>query len=269
MQIQHSRLLQKQKGLVTKTLWLLLPLVLIFSLFFASPALAVPTMPCQLYGLATVDGKVSAGVTVTASIKGVQYASTVTDAASKYGYGPAFFRIPADDPGTPAVEGGVDGDTIQLSVAGISARTVVFASGSAINMDLDAASGQTSSQTTTTTPSSPAPTAAQNPVIPQSTPVTQAQNPAPAPVIDEQSPDSIPATTESVIVTQTPDPVTTNTPLVTSKVISSLSQRPPAGKSASDSDGLTLSYPIIGGIAGLVLILVISLSYSIGRMSKR
>jgi len=137
----------------------LLALVLILTLAVASSVWAMPQMPQQLYGNVTMNGGAApAGVPVVASIDGVEYASTVTDASGKYGYSPQFFRIPGDDPVTPAKEGGVAGDTVQLSVAGAATATTNFASGSVANLNL--AVTPQANPATPPTPPAPAPTVA-------------------------------------------------------------------------------------------------------------
>ncbi len=98
--------------------------------------MAVPQMPHQLGGQVTVNGSPApAGLSVSASINGVEYASGTTDAQGEYGISSAF-RVSADDPVTPAVEGGTNGDTINLYVDGIPAGSTTFSSGSVDTLDL-------------------------------------------------------------------------------------------------------------------------------------
>jgi hypothetical protein len=86
----------------------------------------------------------------------VQYATTTTDTSGKYGYNPAFFRIPADDPDTLAKEGGVNGDTVQLSVGGVAATKAVFSSGGTINLDLSVSRATAPMAPTAAVPAAPA-----------------------------------------------------------------------------------------------------------------
>ncbi|MEK7281814.1 MAG: hypothetical protein AAB037_05665 [Chloroflexota bacterium] len=103
----------------------------------ATPALAVPQIPHQLYGTVTIKGSAApAGVTISANIGGTQYASVTTDAQGRYGYSPSFFRVPADDPDTTAKEGGAAGETIQMYVAGVAVATTTFTYGAIENLPL-------------------------------------------------------------------------------------------------------------------------------------
>jgi hypothetical protein len=117
---------------------LLLSLVIGVILALPITAMAVPQMPCQVYGDVVVNGAAApAGVTIEASIGGVHYASSVTNATGKYGYAPSILRVPADDPSTPEKEGGAVGDTIELSISGTSVGTASFLPGVTTNIDLD------------------------------------------------------------------------------------------------------------------------------------
>jgi hypothetical protein len=98
-------------------------------------------MPYQLYGNVTVDGLTAqAGIDIGAYIGGTLFASTTTDSAGRYGYDPEFFRIPADDPDTPAKEGGVNGEQVEIRVSGIAAATTAFYSGIINNLNLSVTS---------------------------------------------------------------------------------------------------------------------------------
>ena len=98
-------------------LGLLLALGLITAL--AVPALAVPQMPHQFYGTVSLDGALAPeGTIVSAQIDGVEYESGTVDAEGRYGEAP-LFKVPADDPGTPAKEGGVPGETVEFYVTNV------------------------------------------------------------------------------------------------------------------------------------------------------
>ena len=102
----------------------------------ATTVSAIPQIPHQLYGNVTVaGGVVSAGKSVTAKIGGVVYASTVTDAQSRYGYSPTFI-VPADDTETPTKEGGVSGETIQLFIDNVLAGTAIYQHGAIQQVNL-------------------------------------------------------------------------------------------------------------------------------------
>ena len=113
---------------------LLLALALVLGL--VAPVLAVPGIPMQRYGDVTIDGLPAPVLTeVRAEIDGVVYATTTVDANGQYGMAPNFV-IPADDPDTPAKEGGVAGvDDVDLFVGGTLATTVAFEAGS-VRLDL-------------------------------------------------------------------------------------------------------------------------------------
>ncbi|AKX93073.1 Ig-like, group 2 [Moorella thermoacetica] len=116
---------------------LLLALILIFGL--PGYALAVPAQPHQFYGQVTVGGEPAPqGIEVVAKIDGVQYAATVTDALGRYGYDPVFY-VPADNPDTPAIEGGRRGDLIEFYVAGVLAGSYQFEVGGVTKLDLSIA----------------------------------------------------------------------------------------------------------------------------------
>ncbi len=126
----------KQAG----TFSLLLILALMLTIAMAIPVSAFPQMPYQISGNVMLNSSAApAGVSITAKINGVQYASTITDSLGRYGYSPAFFRIPADDPATTTIEGGRNGDIVQLYVAGVLGGTTTFSSGSITEVDLPTA----------------------------------------------------------------------------------------------------------------------------------
>lgn len=88
-------------------------------------AAAPPPIPQQFFGSVSVDGKLaSARIAVTAKVDGVQCASTVTDGLGRYGYDPLFYLSPLDT------------GTIQFYVAGKSAASRPFESGSVTQLDL-------------------------------------------------------------------------------------------------------------------------------------
>ncbi|MEM7130085.1 MAG: discoidin domain-containing protein [Chloroflexota bacterium] len=99
---------------------------------------AAPPLPASLYGIVTLnEADIPAGTTVSAWINGVQYA----EISSAMGDGRSVFLmdVPADDPDTTAVEGGVAGDTIIFQVDGVQAdQTAVWAGGTHVRLDLTA-----------------------------------------------------------------------------------------------------------------------------------
>ena len=101
-----------------------------------STALAVPPFPSSFYGTAKVDGmNVPVGAPITAFINGVQVAFSGTSLYE--GETVYSLDVPGDDPTTPAIEGGVAGDTIVFLVNGQPAQqTALWQSGSNLMLDL-------------------------------------------------------------------------------------------------------------------------------------
>ena len=95
----------------------------------------VPIQPMAFWGHVTVDGDPAPGSTVTAHIDGLSWPTPV-DGDSNYGYSPVF-KIPHDDPETPAKDGGVDGDTIIFKVDGVPAEEpYTYKLGKGVPLDL-------------------------------------------------------------------------------------------------------------------------------------
>jgi hypothetical protein len=95
-----------------------------------------PIQPMAFWGTVLVDGAPAPGSTVSAHIDGLSW-TTPVDGDSHYGYSPTFFKIPHDDPETPAKDGGVDGDLIIFKVDGVPAiETYYYELGQAVPLDL-------------------------------------------------------------------------------------------------------------------------------------
>ena len=91
----------------------ILALTLTFSL--VAGVEAVPPLPSSFYGTVKLDGaNVPDGTVVSAWIRGVKYTETQT--LTYLGDSVYAVRVPGDDLETPEVEGGVEGDTIILSL---------------------------------------------------------------------------------------------------------------------------------------------------------
>ncbi len=110
----------------------------IFSLLFAnfSTGMALPPLPSSFYGKIKVGGwNVAVGTQVTAVINGVQYAyanSVLYNGETVY-----TLDVAGDDPATPAIEGGVTGDTIIFYFDGKPAQeTALWQSGINVRFDL-------------------------------------------------------------------------------------------------------------------------------------
>jgi len=116
-----------------------LAVALAFILGAGSVAVAAPPpgMPHAFYGSVTIGtAPAPNGATVSAHIGSLSWSTTTT--SGKYGYSPAFL-IPADDPATPAKDGGVNGDLIIFKVNGTPctpATSYTFLTGSVTKLDL-------------------------------------------------------------------------------------------------------------------------------------
>lgn len=115
---------------------ILLGLVLLcmLSLNFSS-ASAIPPLPSSFYGTIQLNGaNVPVGLPITAWIGGTQYALTYPSLYS--GITVYSLNVPGDDPSTPEIEGGKEGDQILFKIAGIPANeTAVWHS--AMNLQLN------------------------------------------------------------------------------------------------------------------------------------
>ncbi len=107
---------------------------LLLTVTAVAPALAVPQLPERFDGSVTVNGSpCPPGVTVSAEVPGVSRTFYVlTDQSGKY----SSLHVGADDPETSVKEGAVNGDTVQLLVAGHNAGTAIFESGAYTVKDL-------------------------------------------------------------------------------------------------------------------------------------
>lgn len=111
---------------------------LVFLLGNFSPAFAIPPLPAGFYGTLKINGaNVPVGLPVTAWIGGVPYATAY---AASYLENTVFtLSVPGDDPSTPAKEGGIQGETIEFKIGGISASpTAPWSSGTNVELNLSA-----------------------------------------------------------------------------------------------------------------------------------
>lgn len=111
-------------------------LALIASLAGGTP----PPRPSSFFGTVTAGGNAApAGTAVSAWIDGVKYAEATVFAAD----GTSVYRldVPADLPGTPAVEGGQPGQTVVFKVGGAQTSTAVWQEGTVVRLDITAPLG--------------------------------------------------------------------------------------------------------------------------------
>ena len=113
-------------------------LVLVIGALLASPAArAVPPLPSSFWGEVTLDGApVPAGTLVEALVDGRVCGRTRTILYE----GRAHYALNAlgDDPSTPEVEGGRDGEALDLAVEGVPIATGTWRSGTNVRVDLPA-----------------------------------------------------------------------------------------------------------------------------------
>lgn len=89
-------------------------------------------LPHAVSGVFTIDDDpVQNYLLVEAKINGTLYAATHIK-NGRFGYDP-YFKIPSDDPSTPSVEGGKDGQTVNLYLDGIEILAFTFESGRITN----------------------------------------------------------------------------------------------------------------------------------------
>ena len=114
-------------------------LVVIGLLLTSTPAaLAFPPLPSSFYGTVKVDGEnVPDGTIVSTWINGVKYAeATVSLYAGDTLYS---LNVPGDDPATPDIEGGVEGDTVVFYIGGLVAdQTGTWHSSTNVDLNLTA-----------------------------------------------------------------------------------------------------------------------------------
>lgn len=112
------------KRVISKTFSILLVTIIMSGAQF-SAGLAVPPLPSSFYGTVTINGNnAPVGTVVSAWINGVQYAFSQT---ILYGTQSVYsLDVPGDDPATPAIEGGVEGDAIEFRIGGQPAQEVGY-----------------------------------------------------------------------------------------------------------------------------------------------
>jgi hypothetical protein len=120
----------------------LFPIVIVLSLFLATPALAIPPFPSSFYGTVKVNSKnVPDGTLVQALIGGQVYAKGFTQ--TYQGNSVFALDVPGDDTDTTALDGGRDGDIVQFKVGGAAAdQTAVWRVGTNVALNLTVSSSK-------------------------------------------------------------------------------------------------------------------------------
>jgi hypothetical protein len=118
---------------------LLLSLTLLLVISTSAAALAAPPpLPSSLYGTVQLGGAVVPdGTFISTWINGTKVAETTS--LSVNGDSVYIVDVPGDDPDTPTIEGGQEGDTIVFQVAGIEAdQTALWTGGEVTERNLTA-----------------------------------------------------------------------------------------------------------------------------------
>lgn len=152
------------------------PVVILLSLFLTIPVLALPPFPSSFYGTVKVNGaNVPDGTVIQALVAGQVHAEAYTQ--TYQGNSVFALDVAGDDPGTAALEGGREGDTIQFKIGGrIADQTAVWHGGTNIALNLTVASSEPISRP----PAIPTPIPTQTEIIvlirPSFTPSTSARS---------------------------------------------------------------------------------------------
>ena len=179
----------------------------VVALLAAAPSLADSPRPSSFYGTVKVDGEnVPDDILIIALINGDAYTLGYTQ--TEQGNSVYSLEVPGDDPDTPELEGGREGDPVQFESDGVlSDQTGIWHSGSNVQLNL------TLSTSHTPTPLSPTPTPSPTPTIPPSpTPTkthTPTNQPSPTPTIP---PSPTPTKTHTPTNQPSPMPAWTDTP---------------------------------------------------------
>jgi len=210
-----------------KTILALVPIVCLVASLAAAPVFAEPPPPSSFHGTIKSDGQnVEEGTFVIALIDGEAYASTFIEIDQ--GNSVYFLEVPSDDPDTPELEGGREGDTVQFEFVGVMAdQTGTWRSDTDVELNLTV-SGFGAPDTPTSTPT-PRPT-------PTLTPGPTAQvSPTPT---RTPTPTAQPSMTPTRTFLEPPSP--TNTALPTPTLTPPLNPQPPQVSTPSPAPAQTL-----------------------------
>jgi hypothetical protein len=179
-------------------------ILLILSLFIATPVQAIPPLPSSFWGMVKVNGvDVSNGTLIQALVGEQIYAEGYIQVYQ----GDSFYALDVrgDDVGTTILDGAIEGDTIQFKVGGLFAeQTAVWHGGTNVNLDLTVISSEsinTPQATPTSLPTQTAIIVVTSSVQPEATSTTEADaslmvTKSPQPLLISTQPPStrIPAT---------------------------------------------------------------------------
>ena len=216
-----SRLMQ------LKTILALVPIACLVASPAAAPAFALPPPSSSFHGTIKADGQnVEEGSFIIALINGDAYASTFTEIDQQNSV--YFLEVPGDDPDTPEIDGGREGDTVQFEFVGVLAdQTGTWHSDTDVELNLTV-SGFEAPATPTPTPTlQPTPTRTPGPTAQVSPTPTQ----TPTPTVQ-------PSRTPTRTSLGSPSP--TNTALPTPTLTPALNQQPPQVSTPSPVPAQTL-----------------------------
>jgi hypothetical protein len=169
------------------------------ALLAAAPALADSPLPSSFHGTVKIDGENAPDdILILALIDGDAYALGYTQ--TEQGNSVYSLEVPGDDPDTPELDGGREGDRVQFEVDGVLAdQTGIWHSGTNVQLNLTMSTSSTPTPLTPTPTPSPTPTATR----PQTT------WPSPTPTI---TPSPTPTKTHTPTNQPSPTPAWTDTP---------------------------------------------------------
>jgi len=173
---------------------------------------AAPPLPSRFYGTVKINGENALEGTIIRALINSRVVAT-TSAIMYQGESVYTIDVPGDDPTTPEIEGGKEGDVMRFMVAGFLIReTATWRSGTDIEFNLSLTANATLPPPHPTEP--PPPT--------QTLPPSQTPLPTQAPITP---PTALP--TQAPITQPTRSPTTGLTPAITSTLI----DRPTSGES--------------------------------------
>lgn len=146
------------------------PLLLISQQRVEARNLAQPALPSRFYGTVTLNGDNVAVGTLLAAVIGQQIYATTTITVVQ-GVSSYVIDIPGDDPGTPQVDGGREGDIVYFTASGYTAtQQGIWQLGRVTELNLTLTNAPLPQPTLIEPPRPPTPPSARGPVtIPEPT----------------------------------------------------------------------------------------------------